>query len=180
MAFYGDFYEAAKRQGNAWATAVKCLAFAAILSLASPSWAVNGWFSNPDCTGGSPSSLVSAPVYFCADSTAVLNSFSSVLQTRGFVLYISRTGDRNQLLAGIGEVKVFEHPGAAGAAVTASTGLDQRGADVDGDGIEDTLSLNGAVSRGSLNGFTATGLTLQITALPAATEQMVITVVGVK
>lgn len=146
--------------------------------------AADGWFANKDCTRSMTGSEVGLAnrqtMYFCVTSSATLNAFSPVLATNGYVLWITRIGDINQLLSGSGEVKVFETASAAGSSISASTGLDQRGADVDGDGIEDTLSLNGAVSRGAINGFTAVGITLQITALPAATEQMVIAVTGIK
>ena len=151
-----------------------------LLFISAPMFAANGWFSNPNCTVILPAGVLTQNAYFCVDSAAVLNGFSPVLGTRGLLLYVTRTGDRGQLLAGLGEVKVFETLAVSGTTITVSTGLDQRGADVDGDGIEDTLSLNGAVSRGAINGFTAVGLTLQVTALPAATEQMVITVTGIK
>lgn len=149
-----------------------------------PAFAADGWFYNKNCTRELTSDKTAfgdrSVVYFCVTSAATLNSFSNVLSTEGRILFVTRIPDTTQTTGGSGEVKVFEHNGAPGATVSASTGLDQRAADPDGDGVEDTLSLNGAVSRGAINGFTAAGITLQITALPASGEQMVITVTGVK
>lgn len=159
------------------ALALMVLLFASVASATD----ADGWYSNPDCTGRTTRALYPEMVaYFCVTDAATLNSFSNVLKTEGFIVFVTRIGDINQSAGGTGEVKVFETTLAGGTAVTSSTGLDQRGADVDGDGVEDTVSLNGAVSRGAINGFTAAGLTFQITTLPASGEQMVIAVTGVK
>ncbi len=159
---------------------IRLLGFIVSLLIATSASALSGWFSRADCTGNVVTSLTTGTAYFCADSAAVLNSFSSVLGTRGFVLYVTRTGDRSQTSAGIGEVRVYETQADPGSTVIVSTGLDQRGADVDADGIEDTLSLNGAPNRGAINEFTANALVLQITVLPAVSETMVIAVTGIR
>jgi hypothetical protein len=143
----------------------------------SVSFAANGWFSNPDCTGTVLTTLVRY-AYFCADSAGTLNGFSNVLVTRGLRLEVTRIGDRTQSAAGTGEVRIFESAGTPGAAVTVSTGLPEISGDTTGDGIQDDNTLNGAANRRAIRGFYATGITIKLTTLPSGSEQLVIAVFG--
>lgn len=151
--------------------------------LALPSFGATGWFKDQTCSANSAirdaDLVLSGSAFFCADDTTVLNSFSKVLATQGWVLDLVRAGDQLQGGAGACVVEVYMPFKASGATVSATTGIPQLRGDADGNGIEDAaFALDGTVSKGALRGFLAPSLVFKVTTIPTAGQQCVIAVLG--
>ena len=150
----------------------------ALLLVAGPALGADGWYGNPDGAGStiktlevSQTNLVST-AFFLISESASIGDLSTVLtteQARSLELtLITDTGGT----AGTCEVRVYESFSHAGATVAAVTGIPQISNAVDGDGVQDDLSLDGAsANRRSIRGFMAYGLVVEVVVPPAAGEQ---------
>ena len=144
---------------------------------ATPAFAANGWFQNPDCTNATatPQLRLGGALYYCADANSATAAFLTPVVRTASAGYFSvlRIGDSASTGAGACEFELYESASGPGVTPANVTGLSQIAPDSTGDNVQDAVSQNGGLNRRHLHGIRAVGVVIRVTVKAAGSEQCV-------